>query len=470
MKHLFSSVLIFALVLFSNCYGDSLSKGIDTILKNANPNVNIGLVISSINSGKVIYSHRANYRSSPASTLKLFTAITALQYLGPRYRFLTQLMTDGKIINHTLVGNLYIKFSGDPELQRSDLLNLFKKIHQIGIRHIKGQIYIDNFDYNSVPYPPGWMWGDLSYGYAAALDAIIVDHNRFIIHIMPAQKIGRQPVLTTNLPKGVIKFVNRIITTKAYQHECPLTIYSDIHDQFTLHGCINQSWGRQQRTLAIRDPIKYAKVLINRNLGQVNITHRHTIQSKHAPKHLQILASHSSPQLSVIVTEMLKTSDNLTADSLLKKIGQIYYSRQGTWQNGLNAMRKILTPTHINFHQNLINDGAGLSRYNLVMPRQFSRLLYFAYKNNAIRKYLIPALPISGRDGTLAGRMRGIAGRVHAKTGTLTGVSALSGYVFTRHHGVLIFSIMVSGFTGKYYPYRYLEDRICNFLVSYQNE
>ncbi len=446
----------------------SLTTEIIRILNKSNPDTDIGISITDVKTGQVIFSRRANFLFKPASIQKLFTAVAALNYLTPNYRFSTELLSNGEIRDRTLRGDLTVRFTGDPELTADELRALIARLKILGIHQIQGRVFIDNTAYSSVPYPPGWLWDDLSYGYAAPLNAIIINRNKFVLHLVPAEEINQPPKLYPIMPAGILNFTNRAKTVAHHDSDCPLTIFSDANNHYTISGCINR--GRQFRTLAIRDPLPYAAVLIQQALQDNAIRYERPITARRTPANAIVLEQHLSPPLSVMLKEMLKTSDNLTTDSLLNKLGQLYFKRQGTWHNGLRALRKILEPTGIDFKRNLINDGAGLSRYNLVSPHQFTQLLRFAYRNDAIRTPLLDALPIAGKDGTLIYRMPSAAPgeRVHAKTGSMTGISALAGYVRTRHHGVLSFVIIANGFVGKYRPYRHLEDKICELLVHHQ--
>ena len=446
----------------------TLTEGLEQILSRARPDANIGMIVRDAKTNQVIYSRQSQHLFSPASTQKLFTAVAALSYLGADFRYPTTLLTHGTIKDHTLLGDLTIQFSGDPEFTVEDLNSLIAQLKKQGIQHIAGHVYIDHSAYGGVPYPPGWMWDDLSYSYAAPLDAIIIDQNKFVLRLVPAKTQQRSPQITALLPDAVVEISNQVITTSKYNKKCPLTIYSDLHNHYQLAGCLSRHWGSQFRSLAIRNPVPYAIALIRKALANNHITYQQIAIHTLSPG-ATLLATHQSPPLSELLQEMLKNSDNLTADSLLKKIGQKYYKEPGTWQNGLSALKKILQPTGIDFKHCLINDGAGLSRYNLVTPKQFSQLLYYAYQHPPIRDTLMKALPIGGHDGTLIARMHNAAHgqRVHAKTGTMTGVSALAGYLRTQHHDTLIFTIMINGFIGKARPANHLEDRLCEFLVHH---
>lgn len=447
----------------------ALTNEINQLIAATKPSANIGIIITQVATGKVLYSQRASLLFSPASVQKLFPAVAAVHYLGPNFLFPTKLLTNGTITNHVLHGNLIVKFSGDPELTDTNLIALIGKLKALDIRQIDGHVYIDNNDYGNIPYPPGWLWDDLSYGYAAPLNAIIINSNKFIVHLI-IPKNGNGPMTyQPELPAGVVRFYNDAKLTDHPTKDCPMTIYSDSQNNYRLMGCINRHFEHQRRTLAVRNPFMYAQALIAQTLQANKITYTGKITSHPADASDNIvLAEHDSPPLHILLKEMLKNSDNLTTDSLVKKMGQVYFKQAGSWQNGLRAMKKILEPTGIDFKQCLINDGAGLSRYNLITPYQFAELLYFAYHNDTIRDALWVALPIAGQDGTLAWRMQPFAagGKVRAKTGTMTGISALAGYINTKHRGILSFVIMVNGYVGKARPFKHLQDQICEYLIK----
>ena len=429
----------------------------------------VGIVVASGRTDHVLYQRNMNRLFTPASVQKLFTAAAALTYLKPNYHFETGFYTKGTVRHHELQGNLYIKFSGDPSFKLADLDRMMDELKSMNVQRINGRVYIDNFDYNKTPYPPGWIWDDLSYSYAAPLNAIIIDRNKFALRFTPSKIKAHVPTLSSSLPKGVAQFTNNLREMEQYDEHCPITIYSNMHNQYRVGGCLDSRWGPQSRSLAVRNMRLYAETEIKNLLNERDISYKGHVTLRRLPKGSTALVLHASKPLHVLLRHMLKKSDNLYTNAIFKKLGQVYYTRPGTWQNGLTALQHILTvPTGINFSKNKLTDGAGLSRYNLITPRQLTKLLYFVYHDTHIKAPLLAALPIAGKDGTLAGRMsnEGASERVHAKTGSMTGVSALTGYVITRHHGTLMFAIMVNNFVGGRAPYIRLEDRICEALAK----
>jgi len=484
MKRMQSALLLLLIVIpslsfakkqLSDLQNDPIAKGMPIIfhrcLGSGAQQAHIGIMIQSMKTGKILYQRHANQLFTPASVQKMLTATAALNYLKPSFTFRTELLTRGKIVRHTLEGNLFIKFTGDPELTSKQLKKLIHQLHQHGIQRITGRIYIDATAYGNVPYPPGWIWDDLSYSFAAPLMTTIINHNYFTLTLKTPGSKKRHPLIETDLPMNIASFTNELTVVNSPQKNCPIGIYSHCHNHYVLRGCYYRRWKQQIRQIAIRDMPRYATVLVHDFLATDHIRYRGSIAFKPSPKSAHIIAQHFSPPLKKIVKRMLKESDNLTTDSLLKKLGETYFQDRGTWQNSLRALKKLLKPSGVNFKKTLINDGAGLSRYNLLSPKQLSKILYYAYHNKRVRRPFIQSLPIAGRDGTLEYRMQdlGKGGRVHAKTGSMTGVTALAGFIRTKHIGTISLVIMVNGFVKPRKPYITYENNVCRYLVSVRN-
>lgn len=434
-----------------------------------NEKAHIGLILENKQTNKILFTHHGNQYFIPASIQKLFTASAATLLLKPNFHFKTTLGYTGKIANSKLKGNLYIQFTGDPTLTSTQLNYLLKTLSKHNIKSITGKIFLDKKAFNTVPYPPGIIWDNLSYGFSSPTSAIILDENQFLLHFIPHKNLMR-PTLKADLPRQAASFTNLVTTVNSSNKDCPITIYSNSENHYTVGGCLNRKRGDQLRTLAIRNIGRVSILDITHDLRQQKINFNSDIQYQPLPKNAIILKSHYSKSLKNIIDKMLKESDNLISNVLLKTIGAHYYHQTGNWQNGLKALAQILQPiTKINFKETRITDGAGLSRYNLIQPRQVLLLLNAIQKNPILKTTILPALPIAGVDGTLSHRLSILKKlrRLHAKTGTMTGVSNLAGFLHTRHHGDLIFTIMVNGFIR--HP-RGIEKKMDRFLkkIAYQ--
>ncbi len=472
LKKIFIGISLSFITLNSHAYYSSSSSipwKLQRMVSEVNPSVHIGVVVQSMRTGQIYYSKNANQYFAPASVQKLFTVSSALLNLTPDYRFTTRLLTTGTIHQGVLNGNLIFQFNGDPSLTESNVIGLVKKLQTIGIRRIVGNVVIDNTAFNHIPYPAGWLWNDLTSVFAAPLNTVIINRNKFGLSLVPARRMGERPTLIPHLPPGSATFINEMKTTRLSERNCPISIISNERNQYLLRGCLSKRLGVQGRSIAIRNMEMFTRSLIRELLQQHGIQFNGRFYSAKTPPNSELLAEHLSAPLKTVIVHLLKQSDNLYADALFKKIGEYYDHAPGSWQNGLLAESPILSRNvGINLHNIHLIDGSGLSQYNMVTPNDVAKMLNYIEHNSTLRNTLIPALPIAGVDGTLVYRMPMLArgDRVHAKTGSMTGVSTLAGFVKTDNRGLLAFVIMINDVPRNRFPYIVLENHIVEFLAE----
>ena len=181
------------------------------------------------------------------------------------------------------------------------------------------------------------------------------------------------------------------------------------------------------------------------------------------------VAKHLSPPLADIIKLMNKPSDNWIAELLFKAIGAEVMGEPGTWQKGRDAVNKFLEEIIGEPPAHRFVDGSGLSRYNLLNAELLTKLLVYMYQNFELMPEYLASLPIAGVDGTLSNRMQGVSAKkmLRAKTGTLSGVSALAGYAVTADDEVFAFGILISHYVGSAIPARDIQDQIGNYLTGF---
>lgn len=424
----------------------------------------LGVIVEKISNHNILFSHNAKEFFPPASLQKLLTAAAAILYLKPNFTFKTALLTRGTINKHTLNGNLVIKFSGDPSLTADNLKGLLQSLQALHIKRITGHVIIDTSCFDKSYYPDGITWQDLSYSYGAPTAAVILDDNQFSLTIKPT-KTGHFAQLKLQQPIPAIRLQSDVITLAKTGDKDSLKVISNGLGHYILHGHIHQA---ETVDLALRNPISQVKILIKDTLNHLNIIYPHHIQQGRSKQKERVLSRYQSPPLDKLIVHMLKTSDNLYANALLKTLGHRYFREPGSWANGIKALEFILKPyTQINFADTNINDGSGLSRYNLIQPQQLLQLLIAINKNPLLQRYILPALPIAGVDGTLATRMTSLGKqqRLRAKTGTMTGVANLAGFIHSRHYGLLAFVLMNDGFIVKAKKIEEFENTLCTYIA-----
>ncbi len=452
----------------------AIQEGIDNIIAKAPTDINIGVKIQSMDTGKVLYEKNADRYFMPASTQKTLTAAAALYYLGRDYTFKTTLYASNAPRDKTISGNLYIKFMADPTLTTEDMRDLINQLTKQGIKRITGHVYLDNSFLDEKSYGSGWMWDDQNDCFSAPVNAIVLNHNCFDVNLRAGKHTGGPTQIEEiNNDSALIytPVINHTITRDftADDDACLLDVKVDSNNVYNLTGCVPPG-SLQTLSFAINNVKPYSAQLIADLFKQADIQYEGSIGFASTPSSARELASHYSEPLINILVIMLKKSDNLIADTVFKTLGAVYFHQQGNWRNGERAIRAILSQkANVKLLDDQILDGAGLSRYNLITPNEMSQLLYAVYNNAHIGGDFIQGLPIAGVDGTLAnkggGRNSVLRSNIQAKTGTMTGVLALAGYIYTKQNHILSIDIMMNNFPGKVYPYFYLEMQIADYLI-----
>jgi len=446
----FNSVIMLFLGIWQAANGHSIfymKKKINQLLKKQ-PCAIQAIVVTDARTGKLIDNYHGNYRLTPASNMKLFTAAAALYRLGSHYAFLTTLSIQPYVNDGILNGNVYITFSGDPTLSTHNLKQLITVLKQKHIKMIHGNVIIDGSRFRSPDYATGWTQNSINWYYSAPITAISVNQNKVHLTLSATKKIGDQVKAIVHPYNQFIKVKDQITATslKDSNQHCSLLIDMNQHNQLSLGGCWPTLRSASNLSIAIKNPALFVSSLIRQLLNDNHIELQGRVLQGITPNHgLIIIAKHQSSPLINIVATMLKQSNNFYAGSLIKTIGAYDY-HVGNFNNGILAEKKILKKyTHVNFTHLSIFDGSGQSYYDHLQAKQIVTLLYDIY-HSKIHRLFYNALAISGqKSGTLMYRMgnKSLRGHVHAKTGSMyAGNSSLSGYIYTAKRRLLIFSIL----------------------------
>ncbi len=471
MKRTLSSV--FVLLFWCTATAASLPSGIDKLINQVDPAINIGVEVFDLTSNKSLYTRNHHRAFIPASNMKIFSDAAALMLLGPDYQFNNQLSTDGtRIQNAVLKGNLYLHLPGDPSFDHQQLKTLLTSLKDWNIKRIQGNVIIDSAHSAIHPYAPGWMIEDLAYSYGAPIAPLIIDTNRVTITVNPAAAAGK-PAIVEISDKSASITLNNQVKTKARIKGCGVDFSMDNNNHLTLKGCIGRGqWAIQQR-MAIRNPLNYTQALIKKQLAELAIQLDGEVALGKAPKGTLLMASSSSKPISQLMADTLKPSDNLYAESLFLHAAAKFKGVPVNWSEAQPLIKQFLQKqTGIDLKSAVLTDGSGLSRYDLLTPNQTVRLLQFLHERFHFSYEFISALPVSGRDGTLQRRFNKPAQQdvVRAKTGTMKGVISLSGYLYTANAHTLAFAIYINNLPGTQLSvsgrYRYLVDALCSYLLK----
>jgi serine-type D-Ala-D-Ala carboxypeptidase/endopeptidase (penicillin-binding protein 4) len=434
----------------------------------------ISLDVYDLTKNRPIFAKNQNFLLDAASNMKILTASAALYFLNPDYKFRTSLYYTGSINKGVLNGNLYVVGGGDPDFTDTDLDSLILKFKQLKIYKISGNIYGDVTWKDSLFWGNGWMWDDDPSTDAPYLSALTIDDNAVGVFVQPGE-VGQKGVVTLKPNTDYVKLVNETVTLP----EDSLNNYKVTRDWMHRKNTVIVSGSVQQKAFLdsstawhyvnVFDPADYFLTLFKERLTVDTIAFNGTVSVDSMPSYATHLTTFSRPFDSVVVN-LLKNSDNLSAEMTLYALSHLSISNPGTAESGLKMIDSLVTILGLNPKDFSFADGSGVSRYDLVSANLLlSVLKYFYYNRPALYQILYNSFPIAGVDGTLKDRMKKTIAEnnVHAKTGTLSGVSSLSGFVTAKNGDELVFSILIQNFVGKSKQARDYQDKICEILADF---
>lgn len=467
----------------------------------------VGVKITSLDTGRVLFQENATKLLRPASNMKLYTVAAALDKLSPDYRFKTVVYSNTKLdASGVLRGDLTIQGRGDPtfaaRFNNGDYLkgidNLAARIVIAGVKRVEGDLVGDESYFVGPKYGSGWEWEDLTWSYGAEISPLTVNDNALDLFIKPGHAVTASAVITTGPPDPLLTIVNKVITAaKGTKRE--LSIYRGLGENtVTIVGNIAVDDPGYTGAIAISHPALLFVYLLRAALAQkgvvitgksrTNGTMNQPIlppipqiaytSGAPAPKVQLEITTLESPPLSVIAAQTLKPSQNLYTELILRTLGTMTLPpptmpplRQTSENLGVEAVKWFLKTAGIPAESLRLDDGSGLSRGDMITADSTVQLLTFMNKHRYADVFR-GALPIAGVDGTLRNRMRGTPAQnnVRAKTGSLSSAASLGGYVTTAAGEKLAFAVIVNNYPNEVDPRAVCIDPIAVLLASFNGK
>jgi serine-type D-Ala-D-Ala carboxypeptidase/endopeptidase (penicillin-binding protein 4) len=457
---------------------DALAQALDNVLADARlDGAMASVTVSDAATGEKLYEHAPDVRLMPASNTKLLTSTAAMDVLGPDYRWSTDVLTAGSRSGGTLSGDLYLRGTGDPTLLAEDYDALAAKVAAEGITRVSGRLVADDTRFDSVRLGDSWAGDDEAAYYEPQISALTLtpdtdyDNGNVVVETSPGKKAGDPPAVKITPPNHYVKIDNRA-TTAAKDAANTLTV-DRTHGTNTLviSGALPLKAATDKEWIAVWEPTGYAASVFRDALAAHGVrVGGGTVLGKATPGAAKQVAGHESMTLAQVLTPFLKLSNNGHAEVLAKTMG---YETEGTgsWSAGLRAVGGYLKKAGVDTATLRQADGSGLSRKDNVPSGQFAKLLTYVQHEPWFKEWY-DAMPIACESdrmvgGTLRSRMcdTPAAGNVHAKTGSLTGASALSGYVTDADGRKLVFSVVQNNYLAA--SVKDIEDKVAVTLASY---
>jgi D-alanyl-D-alanine carboxypeptidase/D-alanyl-D-alanine-endopeptidase (penicillin-binding protein 4) len=438
---------------------EALTRDLDAILADpALTGADVGLVVRDANTGDVVYTRTSARRQQIASNMKVLTTTAALELLGPDYKWKTELLSSGTRNGSTLQGDLVLRGTGDPTMSRSRYAALATTLKNSGVTKISGSLIVDGTAFDAQPYGTGWAWDDEPFAYNAETSALTLSPDAkfsagtVVVRVKPGAAAGAPVVATVEPENDVVKVISTATTGNG-----GVSIERD-------HGSniIRVTGSTNVETTAlssVKDPTGVVTSVFRNALRDNGIEFTGDVRRAAAPAGAAVLAFDQSIPLGQLIRPLLKDSNNMLAEVLVKSAGK-------SFTNGVNQLSTKWSGLGVDPNGVEVFDGSGMSRLDQFSPDFLASILIKAKTKPWFATWR-DALPVAGVDGTLVNRMKNTpaANNVRAKTGSFSGVSGLTGYVTTQAGRELVFSVVQNNVLLFNNP-RNIEDRIAVRLAS----
>jgi len=469
----------------------------------------VGIKVTSLDTGRVLFEENSAKLLRPASNMKLYTVATALDRLSPDFRFTTSVYAASRPDSSGVVkGDLTIYGRGDPSIAaRFNNGDYFKAIDELasrivsaGVKRVEGDLIGDESYFVGPKYGSGWEWEDLTWYYGAEVTPLTVNDNALDLFIKPGPEVGKPALITTGPPDPLLTIVNRVTTSpKGMRRE--ISISRDLgEDVITITGSIALEDRGYTGGIGISHPAMLFVYLLRSSLVQRGVIIKGRSRTQNIDSTLSTaktaqpfvtasmsssaslpsieIATLQSPPFSLIAAQTMKPSQNLYTELILRTLGKVAPPLvttpgastlgQTSEDLGLETVKSFLKTAGIQPESLVLSDGSGLSRNDMITADASVQLLTFMSRHRFADVFRA-ALPIAGVDGTLRNRLKNTAAEnnLRAKTGSLSSVASLSGYVTTSAGEKLAFSIMVNNYPNDVEPRIVCIDPIAVLLASF---
>ena len=447
MKKLFN--ILITLLLIMTTQAKTYSAAIDKTI--AQSNINKGAISVSVKdaeTGKVIYKLNDKQSTMPASTLKLITLGASIDTLGDDYEFSTKLYK-------TTNNDLYLKLGADPFLTSAGLNSLMEKaVKEKKITSPK-IIYIDDYIFDKTEWGEGWQWDDDLNPLMPKFSSYNIDKNLLNIIIAPTNLGSPAQIYTTKFYP--VTFMNLVITGK--ENDIELNRNNSISPNIlNLSGTINKQITEE---IPINNPKRYFILRLEDAIKSAKMDYYGGFPQKKTPTLNVYLVAEIKHPISQAIKAILMNSNNFVAETVFKLAGAKFVNNTGSLSHSQEMLDAYFKKIGIDAKDIKIVDGSGVSKNNIITTDFMTDYLVRQSKNEAFKN----ALPTSG-EGTLRNRMLYFKDNLRAKTGTLSDVSGIAGYITSRSGKTYAFDIMINDPKTKSNDKKSLEEYIIRDIYT----
>jgi D-alanyl-D-alanine carboxypeptidase/D-alanyl-D-alanine-endopeptidase (penicillin-binding protein 4) len=399
------------------------------------PTAAVGVVVQEVDDAAPRLAFNARQPVNPASTMKLLTTLAALEILGPAYTWKTEAWTDAALENGVLIGDLYLKGSGDPKLTLEQFWLLLRDLRARGLREIRGDLVLDRSAFALPDYDAGVFDAQPLRPYNVGPDALLLNFKAIRLTLLPDPAAKNVRAMTEPQPVN-LDVINLIHLGNNGCGDWKEGLRADLarhegHFRLMLTGSYSAFCGEKTWNLGVLPHAAYVQGVFGELWQELGGSLAGGARSGAVPAGARLLAAIESPALAEVVRDINKYSNNVMARQLFLTLG--HTGQAATPQSADAAVRAWLVAKELAMPELVLENGSGLSRQERISADSLARLLAVGWRSSVMPDF-VASLPLAAVDGTMKKRLRdrGAAGQARIKTGSLEGVKAIAGYVLDR--------------------------------------
>ena len=412
------------------------------------PESAIAVYVQDVSQPEPVLALNVDTAFNPASTIKLVTTFAALDLLGPAYTWRTDAYAAGPADGDVLNDNLYLRGGGDPKLTLEAFWLLLRQIRARGIREIRGDLILDRSAFAIDESDPAQFDNEPTRPYNTPPDALLVNYRSIRVSFVP--EVERKSVALLVEPAlAQVQLLSNIVLDnepcgdwlarlKVTSTSAPGAV------RLLFSGSYSTQCGERVRNYSVLTHAQYTFGLFQTLWKELGGTLGGTVRDGVVPPGARLIASQTSPALAEVVRDINKYSNNVMARQLFLTLAAAAGSPPADTAKAIQLVRQWATQRQLALPQLVLENGSGLSRLERISAREMGQLLLAAYRSPVMSEFM-SSLPLVAVDGTMRRRLGSsdIAGQAHIKTGTLSGVRAIAGYVLdARGHTMIVVSFI----------------------------
>lgn len=396
---------------------------------------------------------------NPASTIKLLTTYAGLELLGPAYTWVTDAYAGGPMKDGVLTGDLVLRGRGDPKLTIENFWLLLRGLRGRGLREIRGDLVLDRSFFPADEIDPGRFDDQPNRPYNTGPDALLINFKAVRLQFIPDAEARTVQIVAEPVLPQVQVINNLTLDSKGACGDWAGKVKLDMQGnaqtaRLVFNGVFPASCGERVRHFSVLSHAQYAHALFRELWRELGGAFAGGVREGPAAVDARLIASVQSPSLSEVVRDINKYSNNVMARQLFLTLGAAMAGAPASVDKTGRVIRQWLAGKGLSFPELVLENGSGLSRVERISAKNLGELLLAAYKSPVMPE-LMASLPLAAVDGTMRKRLSGadVAGQAHIKTGTLSGVRAIAGYVLdARGRRVVVVFIVNHANAGNAQP------------------